>query len=275
MSRSSAQNDASSAANNAPISLERKLELLESRFTQPNVGSSSDILDQQAQLSSFGTPPAGSNDAPNMNMSSPSLSRSNSQHSFSFASPNTTSSSNPSSSSNLPSSSVRSRRRPSLSSSFHAVERAAARHLRKVAANSPVQGTSSNPNHNSSSNSSSSQQTLLTSHVHQRVVAESPPVPVTPGTVLQVQAPNSGQTMVPPKPPAARNILHTQHTTHNNTSKSSNPNLVRKSHWVFAGNERHVLLALFLTFDLLFPKNSCLPACLLTYLLTSSNKSIG
>jgi hypothetical protein len=70
------------------------------------------------------------------------------------------------------------------------------------------------------------------------VVAESPPVPVTPGTVRQIQAPNSGQTAVPPKPPAARNILHTQHTIHNNNTSKSNPNLVRKSHGVFAGNDK-------------------------------------
>jgi hypothetical protein len=157
------------------MTLERKLELLESRFTRPAGGT----LDAAEQL--LITTDAGAS----------------SQHSFSFGA------SNPSSSqqSSLPSSFVRSRRRPELNTSFHAVERATARHLRKLAASSPIQGTSSSIL-SSSRHSASSQQTLLTSHVQPRIVAESPPVPVTPGistpgTRLPLAKPGVARTLLP------------------------------------------------------------------------------
>jgi hypothetical protein len=159
----------------AAMTLERKLELLESRFTRPAGG----LLDTPEQLL-ITTDASGTF---------------SSQHSFSFSASNPSSSEQP----NLPSSFVRSRRRPSLHSSFQAVERATARHLRKLAANSPIQGTTSNLS--SSRHSTSSQQTLLTSHVQPRIVAESPPVPVTP----VISTPVTGNPL--PKPGAARTLL--------------------------------------------------------------------
>eukprot|EP00934_Nitzschia_sp_Nitz4_P008178 Nitzschia sp. Nitz4//scaffold89_size161592//76585//79225//NITZ4_002380-RA/size161592-snap-gene-0.175-mRNA-1//-1//CDS//3329559622//8168//frame0 len=185
------------------LSLEQKLELLESRFTQP----------QEAQ-----SPPAASTGEA---VDSPS----SSVHSFSF------SPSQQLQHSNLPSSSVRSKRRPSLNTSFHAVDRAAAKHLRKVRANSPTFGiissatTNSNSglNHsrltNQSTASNSSAQTLLTSHLQPRVVAESPPVPVTPGLAT---SPNHTSKNTP-KPPAARNILSSTPSNRGGENASSNP----------------------------------------------------
>jgi len=239
MSRSSrgdatASKTAGSSSYVTPLTLERKLELLESRFTQPAGGS----VDPPQPLM-ISTATGGET----------SFSRSsNSQHSFSFAGSSASNSAvgggggtggSPSSQqhqhSNLPSSAVRSKRRPSLSASFHAVERATTRHLRRVAANnSPVQGRSSTNNNNNnnnnnstnnntaaaannlsrmSSNSNASQQTLLTSHVQQqrpRIVAESPPVPVTPGVPV-ASSTITPNTTHPPKPSAARNILHSAH----------------------------------------------------------------
>ncbi len=171
------QKEFNNGNNTVPMTLERKLELLESRFTQPAVGS----VEPPQQLV------ITTNDGGSINFSS-------SQHSLSF------NASNSPSQSNLPSSAVRSKRRPSLTTSLHAVERATARHLRKLAANSPVHGTSSNTvNSRISSPSSASQQTLVTSHV--RTVAETPPAPVTPGIATTPVRPHS------PKPAAARNIL--------------------------------------------------------------------
>jgi len=200
----------------APISLERKLELLESRFTQPQVGSAGgSTLDSRTTS----PPPIMSTSLAASGGLSGTTTNSHSEHSFSFSSSRLSADG---SSSNLPSSSVRSRRRSSLNTSFYAVERATSRHLRKVQASSPINGLSSNHSNasgnfmlgnplttfqSSSPSSSSSQQTLLTSHVQapkaHRVVADTPPsnaVPVTPNPVAQ-------RAMQPPKPAAARNIL--------------------------------------------------------------------
>jgi hypothetical protein len=185
------------------LTLERRLELLETRFTKPE-----NSVDAPQPL--VITTKAGNEG---------SFSRSsNSQHSFSFSASNSMVDSP--SHSNLPSSAVRSKRRPSLNTSFHAVERATARHLRKVAANSPVQGVSINGNATSNlsrmsaNNSNASQQTLLTSHV-QRIVAESPPAPVTPGMATTPNPANVAK-VNPSKPAAARNILQAQTTNPSN-----------------------------------------------------------
>ena len=187
MIRSAASNDG--RANSPVMSIERRLELLETRFTQPSNGSA-----LEAQPGSFrarSPPPGTGND------------KSNSEHSFSFPSIEHKSSSN------LPPSAVRSRRRPSMATTFHAVEMATARHMRRLAATSPILGLSSNT---SSPSNSASQQTLLTSHVNtqssthsrsntSRVVAETPPVIVSPHNRMTAEAP-------PAKPAAARNILN-------------------------------------------------------------------
>jgi hypothetical protein len=230
------------------MSLERKLELLEKRFITPASASGA-----------ISTPPGRAEAATFMADSTSNLS----SHSFSFTTPQALSrpasdSSNPS---NLPPHAVRSRRRPSLSSSLHAVQRATERHLRKVAANSPVGGVSANNNNDSnampsmlflqdanrslsalppsasSSNSfaastSQSNQTLLINNKQQqkqqqqqqRVVAESPPVIVSPHGVGG-GPPGSSEKSAPPKPAAARNLLMTS-TTPTTTSISataSNP----------------------------------------------------
>jgi hypothetical protein len=205
----------SNAAAGTELTLERRLELLETRFTKPAEAS------EAAQPLLITT---------TKNEGSAFSRSSNSQHSFSFSASNSMGADNsPSSHSNLPSSAVRSKRRPSLNTSFHAVERATARHLRKVAANSPVQGMTSNNNNNNgnngnasnlsrlsvASNSNASQQTLVTSHVQRRIVAESPPVPVTPG-MATTPNPSSARGKRLVKPAAARNILQAQTTNPSN-----------------------------------------------------------
>jgi hypothetical protein len=204
MSRNAATNDGGDNAA-AVLSIERKLELLESRFTQPANGA---LLEAATAPASFPS------------TSSPSNDRSNSEHSFSF--PATLEQQK--STSNLCRSAVRSRRRPSLKNTLHAVEMATSRHMRKVAANSPIQGTSANANTSSSfggMSSNSSSQTLLTSHVHHRVVAETPPV---------IVSPHNRPAPTTPKPAAARNILLNPHTGSNHSNKAfSNSNSV--SEW--------------------------------------------
>jgi hypothetical protein len=218
---------------NGAMSLERKLELLEKRFITPASGGTA-----------TSTPPGRAEAAAFMADCTSNLS----SHSFSFTTPQSLS--RPASdSSNLPPHAVRSKRRPSLSSSLHAVQRATERHLRKVAANSPVGGLSANNSSNtndsnampsmlflqdanrslsplppSTSNScaasSQSNQTLLINNKHQqqhtRVVAESPPVIVSPHGVGGVGGggpPASSDKSAPPKPAAARNLLMTSAAT--------------------------------------------------------------
>ena len=197
---SSNHDNGGQASNSGTLSLERKLELLESRFTQPALPS----LDRANASnpwsnSAFGNTNTGT---PSKDTGRMSPTSNHSQHSFRFPSINSNESSNP-----LPHSSVRSRKRPTLNASFHSVSMAAARHIRKVAATSPVLGMSAS--NFSNTNSSSSNQTLLTSHVQQnppqpaqRIVAESPPVIVSPHMHQQLANQNG-----PPKPKVARNIL--------------------------------------------------------------------
>ena len=156
-----------------PMSLERKLELLEPRFTSPSAGAT------------------GFETSLSLTARSPSASH----HSFSFehtaaaAAANSRSSihsSNASNASNLPATAVRSKRRsPSiLNTSLHAVSMAAERQMRKVLA-SPTFILQQEHERSMSalasppiSNASGSNSTLITSHVNTsnpQVVAESPP----------------------------------------------------------------------------------------------------
>lgn len=175
-----------------PISLERKLELLEPRFTSSKVPANQGI---EGSLSLAASPSA-------------------SHHSFAFDPPagsrSSTPSSGHSSASNLPASSVRSKRRSrKLNTSLHAVTVAAERQMRKVQAASPtfifhdqersISALASPP----LSNASGSNSTLLTSHVNPngnqpQVVAESPPTLMSPAAQ---QPPNEE------KPKVARNVL--------------------------------------------------------------------
>lgn len=189
MSRTATTSNTGDAGDAAVLSIERKLELLESRFTQPS-GTASALDTSAPTTTSFG---AGND-------------MSNSEHSFSFP---------PSlelsrSSSNLPPSAVRSRRRPSLKNTLHAVEMATSRHMRRVAANSPIHGSSANASsshfsaHSLGLSSSSSSQTMLTSNnQHNRVVAETPPI----------VSPHNRPFATPPKPAAARNLLLNQQSS--------------------------------------------------------------
>lgn len=248
------------SAGGSQISLEQKLDLLESRFTQPAVPTfqvpTNDNSNQNIQSSQTPTwgnqdnlidkQPLASTPQPSTNTSSSFASASSgrisphhhSNHSFQFSrqqQQNSPQNSNP-----LPQSSVRSRRRLSnKSTSFQSVAMAAARHMRKVAAASPVQGLSSNHHNfldgsrmsNSSSNSNSnnnSNATMITSNQRhnntmatttttsqqqqsqtsddsddqqQRVVAETPPVMVSPHNNVStpVRKPN--------KPNAVRHLM--------------------------------------------------------------------
>ena len=152
------------------MSIERRLELLEPRFTTPSNGlvGSPPGFPEPAPFEGRTVDRNTSRDGGAVRQDSPlsmtskhSSNGSNtnhSHHSFTFATPmskdttvNNSDDGNLSTASNLPSSSVRSRRRPSLNSSFHAVSMAASKHIRRVAASSSVQ-----QQHNSGSNSSGS-----------------------------------------------------------------------------------------------------------------------
>lgn len=207
------------------ISLEQKLDLLESRFTRPTVPAK-DNSDMKIQSTS--SPAWGNQDnlmdkhsvaatpQPSSGRTSPHH-NSNSEHSFQFS--RQQHSQSPHNSNPLPPSAVRSRRRLSLqSTSFQSVAQAAARHMRKVAAASPVQGISTstnNPQQNQLdgsrlSSSSNSNATMITSNqrqtatiqhnAEQRVVAESPPVIVSPHN-------NSTPVRKPNKPNAVRHLM--------------------------------------------------------------------
>jgi hypothetical protein len=206
-----------------PLSVERKIELLEPRFTAPSTpqhhAASCSIGFGNDSSNSNNNNIINSNNNNNINNNAITTSASNSELSFSFGV------STPTTSSSLPPSAVRSRRRPSVTTSTHAVSMAAARHIRKVAASSPIQGfssnnppaTATNNNNNTASNAScsSSSHTLLTSHVQQRQVAESPPVVVSPTT-----GPTSGKT-ASPKPAAARNLYHETKSNGSTATSSS------------------------------------------------------
>jgi hypothetical protein len=206
--------------------VERKLELLESRFTQPSltgknptptptnnnhtssavsswINNAFDAPMTSSPSTTAATTPTTTATTPTGRMS-PHLS--NSDHSFQFPGMNSDSQQGSDRSNPLPQSSVRSRRRPSLQSSFHSVSMAAARHMRKVAATSPVHGLS--PNNTQNSNST---HTLITSNQnqnqhqnqqHQRVVAESPPVLVSPPNQVTPHTAKATN-----KPKAVRNLI--------------------------------------------------------------------
>lgn len=188
------------------ISIERKLELLETRFTRPSPVAAA----QGSRLE-------GQNGLLN---SSPTTSH----HSFSFDPPSGSRSSvmdsNLSTASNLPTHSVRSKRRFSKMSSLQAVSLAAERQMRKMQAAATgesgplVGGAFLLPDQERSlsalasppmSLGSSSNQTLLTSHLKSnpsenapQVVAESPPTLTSPTAT----AANASS-----KPNAARPVL--------------------------------------------------------------------
>lgn len=176
------------------ISLERKLELLEPRFTSPS----------EPTATGFDTSLA-------LAAQSPSASH----HSFSFEQPqgsrSSIFSSSASNASNIPSSSVRSKRRSSskLNTSLHAVSMAAEKQMRKVQA-SPTFILQQDQERSMSalasppmSNASGSNITLITSHVNSasqpQVVAESPPTLTSPSGQQQPSASE--------KPKAARSVL--------------------------------------------------------------------
>ena len=257
----------SGKANDAPLSIEQRLELLEPRFTTPANGFGSPPgRAEPAAFKGVEADPSAHQDSPSSSkLSNNSNNATHSQHSFSFPTPmsrdRSTADCNLSTASNLPASSVRSRRRPSLNSSFHAVSMAASKHLRKVASSSTVQQQQSSPSNGSvggynsmpsslfvmndanrsmsglpsSSNSrassrSASNQTLLTSHVNrhrqpqpqdlqQRVVAESPPVYVTPHQ--KASTPKQEEE----KPTAARNLQMTPNANAPVTSSVSGMNV--------------------------------------------------
>lgn len=248
-----------SSTSGSQMSLEQKLDLLESRFTQPTVPTSdnSDKNFQSLQTPSWGNQdnliakqPLASTPQSYTSTNTPhstgrmSPHHSSSEHSFQFSRQQNHHS--PQNSNPLPQSSVRSRRRLSLpSSTFQTVAMAAAKHMRKVAASSPVQGLSTNPNHSfqpikqqldgSRSCSSSSNATMITSNQkriqqnnntkEQRVVPESPPVIVSPqNNATPVRKPN--------KPNAVRNLMGNaptrssprkkKHKTENESANESN-----------------------------------------------------
>jgi hypothetical protein len=160
---------------NVDNSLERRLELLESRFTTPShakpmqeTGSSPEVA---TVLGSGGSQFA-------------------SQHSFGFDAPSGSSSngsggSNMSSLSNLDKGLVRSKKQRPASrlSSFAEVRLAAERQMQRVVAKSPLMMETSNHGTASQLSNTASNQTILTSHKSSqdepskpRVVAESPPI---------------------------------------------------------------------------------------------------
>jgi hypothetical protein len=228
-----------------PPSLERKFELLEARFTQPlGVFGNANSFTNNSNNASFSSPQERGNNS-NANSHSNTINNtagtsenSNlSQHSFSF-------SGGSNSNSNLmrqPMMTIRSKRNSRSMTSLDIVSRAAAKHMRKVAANSPVTDaglglpatattTSTNTNTNTTSNfsfsshsgnnsdpmnsnsNSNSQQTVVTgnrtSGAHplpqqqeqalsqqsqppqmERVVAESPPVLISPAKASSITKP--------------------------------------------------------------------------------------
>lgn len=171
-------------AASAVLSVERRMELLESRFTTPS--------------SNHNMPaPSSPQDATvTTQASNHSFSPGTSRHSFNFDAPASRSfsgSSNQSNASNIDKALIRSKRKSSSKrSSLSDVHLAVERQMRRVMAASPLIGT--HPHDASSmsvlpspqiSNLSMSNQTLLTSHVkhpaeHVKVVAESPPTLVSP-----------------------------------------------------------------------------------------------
>lgn len=155
---------------NDPGALERRLEMLESRFTTPSHGqplhhSASSPEVATVVGSSLGNSPATT-----------------SQHSFGFDAPSGSHSSNSggsnmSSASNLEKGLVRPKKQRRLSA-LDLVQLAAERQIQRVIAKSPLH-MMENSNMASHLSNAASNQTILTSHISQeesKVVAESPPV---------------------------------------------------------------------------------------------------
>lgn len=193
---SNAKATSTNAAAPEPMSLERKLELLEPRFTSPSGHATTTTTGFDTTLAVAAQSPSASH------------------HSFSFEPPtgsrSSMMSSNASTASNLPSSSVRSKRKSKYTTSLHAVAMAAERQMRKVQA-SPTWILQQEQERSMSalasppmSNASGSNSTLITSHVNNtsqpQVVAESPPTMTgSPGV----------PSMPTGKPKAARSVLGT------------------------------------------------------------------
>ena len=231
-----------------PPSLERKFELLEARFTQPIGLFGNANVSNNNNNNSFSSPRGGRSSS-NNNLNNIHNENSNlSEHSFSFSGSNHS----------VPTMNVRSKRSSATTTSLDIVSRAAARHMRKVAATSPVTAaglgvpttatsnfsfSSNNGNSNGSpgtmnnSDSSNSQQTVVTGNKttsatndqqeqpqqqHQqqqlsqqshppnmnieRVVAESPPVLISP---TKTSTKNT-------KPKVARALQISSNTNNNN-----------------------------------------------------------
>lgn len=192
------RNDSSTA----PLSIARRMELLESRFTTPSTNNNM---------------PASSSpqEAGNAQELHQTLSPAASRHSFNFDAPASRSfsgSSNLSAASNIDKSRIRSKRRSSTKrSSLDDVHLAADRQMQRVMAASPLIGMTSRDTSSVSvlpspqfSNLSVSNQTVLTSHVKSapkgpaKVVAESPPTLVSPA----IDAVCVGEAQIPePEPP--------------------------------------------------------------------------
>ena len=227
-----------------PPSLERKFELLEARFTQPlGLFGNANSLINNSNNASFSSPQErgnnsnnSSNNNNNNNINNTACTNENSnvsQHSFSF-------SGGSNSNSNLmqqPMMTIRSKRNSRSMTSLDIVSRAAAKHMRKVAANSPIAdagvglpSTTTTANTNTTSNfsfsshsgnnsdpmnsnsNSNSQQTVVTGNrttgaqplpqlqeqalsqqsqppQMERVVAESPPVLISPAKASSITKP--------------------------------------------------------------------------------------
>ena len=159
---------------NVDSSLERRLELLESRFTTPSHAKHIQITGSSPEVATV----LGSGGSPYT-----------SQHSFGFDAPSGPSSngsggSNTSSFSNLDKGLVRSKKpQASRLSSFAEVRLAAERQMQRVVAKSPLMMETSNQGASSQLSNAASNQTILTSHKSSqdepskpRVVAESPPI---------------------------------------------------------------------------------------------------
>lgn len=155
-------------------SLERKLELLEARFTMP-----APVYPKSPSEATLGP------------LSSPNASA----HSFGFGTPSFSnlSAASRQHSQPLPSGSVRSKRQQSWNNNLLQVSRAAEKHMRKVAASSP---TPLDESRLSLTAATESNQTLITGHLRPktaRVVQESPPVQTpskTSSAVVAVQGLN-------------------------------------------------------------------------------------
>lgn len=181
---------------NVDIGLERRLELLESRFTTPSHAKPMQETASSPEVATV-VGSGGSQFA--------------SQHSFGFDAPSGSSSngsggSNMSSLSNLDKGLVRSKkqRQSSRLSSFDEVRLAAERQMQRVVAKSPLMMETSNHGASSQFSNTASNQTILTSHKSSqdepskpRVVAESPPILT---TLHSPNNPGSGQL----KPTAAK-----------------------------------------------------------------------